>query len=115
MTTWDFGPCGSIGWDAPDYFQVGVGPLIILYLLMWGTSIGIPITLIVWGMKWDRMHFQMSLTTSWAYSQARLYRMNLQEQTTIYKATSRLANVRFLGGATSFLEVFWAHDSAQRT
>jgi multidrug efflux system outer membrane protein len=39
------------------------------------------------------------------YSQARLYRMKLQEQTTTYKETSRLANVRFIGGATSFLEV----------
>jgi multidrug efflux system outer membrane protein len=39
------------------------------------------------------------------YNQARLYRVKLQEQTTTYKETSRLANVRFTGGATSFLEV----------
>jgi multidrug efflux system outer membrane protein len=39
------------------------------------------------------------------YNQARLYRMKLQEQTATYKETSRLANVRFTGGATSFLEV----------
>jgi outer membrane protein, multidrug efflux system len=40
-----------------------------------------------------------------AYRQARLLRMKLQEQTETYKETSRLANVRFTGGATSFLEV----------
>jgi multidrug efflux system outer membrane protein len=40
-----------------------------------------------------------------AYRQARLFRMKLQEQTVTYKETSRLANVRFIGGATSFLEV----------
>ena len=40
-----------------------------------------------------------------AYRQARLFRMKLQEQTDTYKETSRLANVRFTGGATSFLEV----------
>jgi multidrug efflux system outer membrane protein len=40
-----------------------------------------------------------------AYRQARLLRMKLQEQTETYKKTSRLANVRFTGGATSFLEV----------
>jgi multidrug efflux system outer membrane protein len=39
------------------------------------------------------------------YRQSRLYRMKLQEQTATYKETSRLANVRFTGGATSFLEV----------
>jgi multidrug efflux system outer membrane protein len=39
------------------------------------------------------------------YNQARLYRMKLQEQTATYKETSRLASVRFTGGATSFLEV----------
>jgi outer membrane protein, multidrug efflux system len=39
------------------------------------------------------------------YRQSRLYRMKLQEQTVTYKETSRLANVRFTGGATSFLEV----------
>jgi multidrug efflux system outer membrane protein len=40
-----------------------------------------------------------------AYNQARLFRMKLQEQTATYKETSRLANLRFTGGATSFLEV----------
>jgi outer membrane protein, multidrug efflux system len=40
-----------------------------------------------------------------AYRQARLLRIKLQEQTETYKQTSRLANVRFTGGATSFLEV----------
>lgn len=40
-----------------------------------------------------------------AYYQSRKYRMKLQEQTTTYQETSRLANVRFKGGATSFLEV----------
>ncbi len=40
-----------------------------------------------------------------AYRQSRLYRVKLQEQTTTYRETSRLANVRFTGGATSFLEV----------
>jgi outer membrane protein, multidrug efflux system len=40
-----------------------------------------------------------------AYRQARLLRMKLQEQTETYKQTARLANVRFTGGATSFLEV----------
>jgi multidrug efflux system outer membrane protein len=40
-----------------------------------------------------------------AYRQARLFRLKLQEQTATYKETSRLANVRFTGGATSFLEV----------
>jgi outer membrane protein, multidrug efflux system len=40
-----------------------------------------------------------------AYYQSRKYRMKLQEQTATYKETSRLANVRFKGGATSFLEV----------
>jgi outer membrane protein, multidrug efflux system len=39
------------------------------------------------------------------YRQSRLYRIKLQEQTKTYKETSRLANVRFTGGATSFLEV----------
>ena len=39
------------------------------------------------------------------YRQSRLYRVKLQEQTATYKETSRLANVRFTGGATSFLEV----------
>jgi outer membrane protein, multidrug efflux system len=40
-----------------------------------------------------------------AYRQSRLYRVKLEEQTATYKETSRLANVRFTGGATSFLEV----------
>jgi outer membrane protein, multidrug efflux system len=39
------------------------------------------------------------------YRQSRLYRMKLEEQAATYKETSRLANVRFTGGATSFLEV----------
>lgn len=39
------------------------------------------------------------------YNQSRLYRMKLQEQTHTYKEAADLANVRFLGGATSFLEV----------
>jgi multidrug efflux system outer membrane protein len=39
------------------------------------------------------------------YRQSRLFRMKLQEQTATYKETSRLANVRFTGGATSYLEV----------
>jgi multidrug efflux system outer membrane protein len=39
------------------------------------------------------------------YHQSRLYRVKLQEQAATYKETSRLANVRFTGGATSFLEV----------
>jgi len=39
------------------------------------------------------------------YTQSRLFRMKLQEQTGTYKETARLANVRFEGGYTSFLEV----------
>lgn len=39
------------------------------------------------------------------YNQARLYRMKLEEQTNTYQETARLANVRFTGGYTSFLEV----------
>ena len=39
------------------------------------------------------------------YRQARQYRIKLQEQTNTYEETSRLANLRFKGGATSFLEV----------
>jgi multidrug efflux system outer membrane protein len=39
------------------------------------------------------------------YNQSRLFRIKLQEQTATYKETSRLANVRFLAGVTSFLEV----------
>jgi multidrug efflux system outer membrane protein len=40
-----------------------------------------------------------------SYAQSRKFRMKLQEQTATYKETARLANVRFKGGATSFLEV----------
>jgi outer membrane protein, multidrug efflux system len=40
-----------------------------------------------------------------AYYRSREYRMKVQEQTDTYRETSRLANVRFKGGATSFLEV----------
>ena len=40
-----------------------------------------------------------------AYTQAQKFRKKIQEQTATYKETSRLANVRFKGGATSFLEV----------
>lgn len=39
------------------------------------------------------------------YNQSRQFRMKLQEQTATYKETARLANVRFLGGVTAFLEV----------
>jgi multidrug efflux system outer membrane protein len=39
------------------------------------------------------------------YEQSRKYRAKLQEQTNTYYETARLANVRFEGGATSFLEV----------
>ena len=39
------------------------------------------------------------------YSQSRLYRMEIQKQTDTYKQTADLANVRFLGGYTAFLEV----------
>jgi multidrug efflux system outer membrane protein len=39
------------------------------------------------------------------YAQSRKFRMKLQEQTATYKETAHLANVRFKGGATSFLEV----------
>jgi multidrug efflux system outer membrane protein len=40
-----------------------------------------------------------------AYTQAQKYRVKIQEQTATYKETSRLASVRFKGGATNFLEV----------
>jgi multidrug efflux system outer membrane protein len=40
-----------------------------------------------------------------AYTQAQKFRQKIQEQTATYKETSRLANVRFKGGATNFLEV----------
>jgi outer membrane protein, multidrug efflux system len=39
------------------------------------------------------------------YHQARLFRMKIEEQTNTYQETARLANVRFTGGYTSFLEV----------
>ena len=39
------------------------------------------------------------------YSQSRLYRMKVEEQTKTYEEMTRLANVRFQGGVTSFLEV----------
>jgi outer membrane protein, multidrug efflux system len=39
------------------------------------------------------------------YSQSRLYRMKIEEQTKTYHEMARLANVRFQGGVTSFLEV----------
>jgi len=39
------------------------------------------------------------------YVQGRQYRMKLEEQTKTYKAAADLANVRFRGGVTSFLEV----------
>src|SRR5271157_4126448 len=39
------------------------------------------------------------------YSQSRLYRMKLEEQTHTYKQMADLAEVRFKGGVTSFLEV----------
>ena len=40
-----------------------------------------------------------------AYRQAQKFRQKIQEQTATYKETSRLASVRFKGGATNFLEV----------
>ena len=40
-----------------------------------------------------------------AYDKSRLYRVKLQEQTATYKEAARLANVRFQGGYTAFLEV----------
>jgi multidrug efflux system outer membrane protein len=39
------------------------------------------------------------------YNQARLFRMKIEEQTNTYLETARLANVRYSGGVTSFLEV----------
>ena len=39
------------------------------------------------------------------YTQSRLFRMKIEQQTATYKETARLANVRFEGGYTSFLEV----------
>jgi multidrug efflux system outer membrane protein len=39
------------------------------------------------------------------YAKSRQYRTKIQEQTDTYYETAHLANVRFLGGSTSFLEV----------
>ncbi len=39
------------------------------------------------------------------YNDSRLYRMKLEEETATYKESARLANVRYQGGVTSFLEV----------
>ena len=39
------------------------------------------------------------------YSQSQKFRMKLQQQTATYAETARLANVRFEGGYTAFLEV----------
>jgi outer membrane protein, multidrug efflux system len=39
------------------------------------------------------------------YTQSRKYRMKIEEQTQTYFEAARLANIRFNGGATSFLEV----------
>jgi len=39
------------------------------------------------------------------YSQSRQFRMKIEEQTHTYQEMARLANVRFQGGVTSFLEV----------
>jgi outer membrane protein, multidrug efflux system len=39
------------------------------------------------------------------YAQSQRYRAKIQEQTNTYYEAARLANVRFVGGATSFLEV----------
>ncbi len=39
------------------------------------------------------------------YNQSRLFRMKIEEQTNTYLETARLANVRYSGGVTSFLEV----------
>ena len=39
------------------------------------------------------------------YTQSRQYRMKIEEQTKTYKEMAHLANVRFQGGVTSFLEV----------
>jgi outer membrane protein, multidrug efflux system len=39
------------------------------------------------------------------YNQSKLFRMKIEEQTNTYGETARLANVRFSGGVTSFLEV----------
>jgi multidrug efflux system outer membrane protein len=39
------------------------------------------------------------------YNQSRLFRLKIEEQTNTYQETARLANVRYNGGVTSFLEV----------
>jgi outer membrane protein, multidrug efflux system len=39
------------------------------------------------------------------YNQSRQFRMKVEEQTATYKEAARLADVRFLGGYTAFLEV----------
>jgi multidrug efflux system outer membrane protein len=39
------------------------------------------------------------------YQQSRQFRIKLQEQTATYAEAAQLANVRFQGGYTSFLEV----------
>ena len=39
------------------------------------------------------------------YTDSRQFRVKIQEQTATYKETARLANVRYQGGVTSFLEV----------
>ena len=44
------------------------------------------------------------------YRQSRLYRIKLQDQTATYQETARLANVRFTGGYTSFLEVLYTEQ-----
>jgi len=39
------------------------------------------------------------------YTQARQYRIKIEEQTKSYSEAARLSNVRFQGGVTGFLEV----------
>ena len=39
------------------------------------------------------------------YTDSRKFRMKIEEQTATYRETARLANVRYQGGVTSFLEV----------
>jgi multidrug efflux system outer membrane protein len=39
------------------------------------------------------------------YTDSRQFRMKIEEQAATYKETARLANVRYQGGVTSFLEV----------
>ena len=39
------------------------------------------------------------------YNESRQFRMKIEERTKTYEDTARLANVRFQGGVTSFLEV----------